>query len=499
MPGRRGAQKSMTKSKLLGRSSATPKSIPSSPALNGVASPSLAPTSVPLSQQRLEQAKATRRPIVHYLALAPTTEKQLQEKIDGSHSDIKQTLEKVADLNASSGKWELRKNFWKELDVWSFQYDTPEDRQRAIDNAVRQYDKMRINVSEPEWERLLPKYERGTGKCLSKLQAQIATGSARPAKPPLPKADASDHGTPQGDDDGDIFGEKQLSEGNDESMTRSSSQQAAAPKPKKISEKEAQVKRLLSKRPPKSTPKPVSKPASKPGPKPGATKDKAPKGRILSSQFVSDSDDDTYMIPQKDTPQTTSTAPKRPREEESTTSSDSSVPLSKKVKKDPQPHRVSDASHSSRFTSGSISSSKAKGTSPQKSSPLASSPPTNASEIDNSSINSSSSTSPFAHVPSEAKSRRRAETNGDSSKRHQKSSSSASSISSTGSRYLKPEVLDLARKYKMFYPKYEALHRKLSSMGDQGGYDPELQLELMEMHDRLSKMKSEISAGIVEA
>ncbi|KAH8813231.1 hypothetical protein F5884DRAFT_879400 [Xylogone sp. PMI_703] len=504
VPGRRGA-KSMNKSKLLGRSSATPKSMPTSPALNGVASPSLGPTSVPLSQQRAEQAKATRRPIVHYLALAPMTEKELQEKIDGSDNDIKQMLEKVGDLKRDTGKWELRKNFWKELDVWAFDYDTSDDRQRAIDNAVRQYDKMRIGVSEPEWERLLHKSERGTGKCLSKLQAQIATGSARPPKSQSQRNDTSDHGTPQGDDDEDLFGDKPASEGNDETMARSSSQQQQpAPKTKKISEKEAQVKRLLSKNPLKSavktSPKPATKPASKPGPKPGAKKEKAPKagGRILSSEFVSDSDDDNYAVPQKTT---TPTVTKRAREEDTTASSDSGVPLSKKVKKDLPTHRASDVSQTSRFTNTSLSSTsnKTKGTSPQKSSPLASSPPTNASDMDNSSSNTSSSTSPYRHVPSEIKARRKHDNNGDGIRRHQKSSSSVSSTSSTGSRYLKPEVLDLARKYKMFYPKYEALHRKLSSMGDQGGYDPELQVELMDMHERLSKMKSEIIAGIVEA
>ena len=460
------------------------RSMPSSPNLTGVGSPSLGPTSAPLSQQQAEQAKATRKPVVHLLALRPMAETELKMKIrDASNNDIKQALDKVGDLNNTSGKWELRKSFFKELDVFAFKYDSDEDRQRAIDNAVKQYDRMRMGISEPEWDRLLPKEERGTGKCLSKLQAQIAQGTAAKApKINIQKAEDSGRDTPMvgdGDDEG-ILGDKTLSKLKGESMNRSVSQPPTT-KSKKSSEKEAQTKRLLSKNPPKpkATPTKREKPAQK-----GAA-------RVLSSQFVSDSDEeDDYMISKPD-PKPTTTSTKRSREEDAETS-DSSIPLSKKVKKDTSNHRISDASQTTNTTSYSSSSSKTKSNSPQKSSPLASSPPTNASEFENSSGHTSSSASPAHHSIKVSRS--------PIHKRHQKSSSVASSASSTTStRSLRPEIMDLARRYRTFYPKYEALHKEVASLGKGGRRDSEKEQMLLDMHQRLSDMKKDIAAGIVEA
>ena len=72
----------------------------------------------------------------------------------------------------------------------------------------------------------------------------------------------------------------------------------------------------------------------------------------------------------------------------------------------------------------------------------------------------------------------------------------ASSVTSTSSqRSLRPEVVDKARKYRLFYPKYEALHREVASLGRR---DIEMEGKLIDMHERLSLMKREILQGIVE-
>jgi RNA polymerase II elongation factor ELL len=451
--------------------------MPSSPALSGVGSPSLGPTSVPLSQQQAEQAKAVRKPVIHLLAVEPMTEKEVREKIDDEGQEqLMVALLRVGDLNQTTKKWELRKSFFKELDVWTFEYSTTADRQRAIDNAVKQYDKMRLGVSEPEWDRLLEKSERGTGKCLSKLQAQIAAGPvARGPKINVQKADDSGRDTPNADDD--VFMDKKVSKIKGEGLSRSVSQPPPT-KSKKVSEKESQAKRLLSKNPAKSATKPA--PAKKaPPPKTGA--------KVLSSEFVNDSDEeDDYPVPAKPAPKPM----KRSRDEDLDTS-DSSTPLSKKVKKDTATtHRVSDASQSSRTTTSShysSSSSKIKGNSPQKSSPLASSPPTNASDMESTSgERTSSSESPARHLSTK-------NSRSPIHKRHQKSSSVSSSGSS---RCLKPEVTDMARRFKMFYPKYKALHQELASMGEHR--DKQKEKDLFDMHARLAQMKKEIEAGIID-
>ena len=419
------------------------------------------------------------------------TERELGDKItSASTDDLKAVLQKVSDLNESTGKYELRKLFYKELDVWTYKYDTMEDRQRVIDSAVKQYDKMRLGTSDPEWDRLLTRGERGTGKCLSKLQAHLAQGQGQVQRAPkinVQKAEGSGRDIPLRDEDEEVFEDKSLSKIKGESMTRSVSQPPTA-KSKKVIEKEAQAKRMLSKNTTKPAPKPATAKKEKPQ-KPGS--------RVLSSQFVSDSDEepDEYLIPPKPAPKP---SVKRSREEDGETS-DSSIPLSKKVKKEAPTHRISDASQTSRTTNSSTyssSSNKTKGNSPQKSSPLASSPPTNASEFENSSGGISSSASPAHHTSSSSTKNTRSPIH----KRHQKSSSVASSVSSTSSqRRLRPEVVDLARRYRIFYPKYEALHKEVANLEGKNRRDLEKEEELLDMHDRLTKMKKDIMAGIIEA
>lgn len=544
------------------------RSIPASPKLNGSGSPA-----VPLSQQQAEQAKTSRVPIIHLLALSPMTEKELRALVSKTaEGDFKSALSKVAHIDESTGKYELKKILYKELDVWKFDYASESDRQKVIDNAVIQYDKARLSMSEPEWQRLLPKAERNKGICLSKTQAQIAYGGrlALQGTPrPTQEAAAPDDADRSGDK---VEGEKAAS-------------QAVAAKAKKLSESQAQAKRLLSKKPPKaaaskvSTPK-ASTPKASSTPKPAAprtTPAKKEKGlevksKVMSSEFISESDDDgdrsassktlskakrprpaevdtsdssvplskkmkkdgptagekrhniptkprisdnsgpsiplskktsrdvpekRYPIPSKPVSKPP-TAPKplpaakakRPRQEEEATS-DSSAPLSKKNRNEVATYRSSDSSQTSgALTTApnstlSAASNKTKTTSPHKSSPLASSEPTNASDFEHSDVPSSSVTP--ARM-SQVKNNR-----SPIHKRHQKSSSVASSTSSTSTRYLKPEVLDLARKYRSYYPKYEALYKELATLGYR---DQEKERNLMDMHDRLSLMKKDIYSGV---
>ncbi len=139
----------------------------------------LNPTSVPLTQQQAEQIKTARKPVIHLLAVRSMTERSLRDKVPGiSKDNLRQVLEDVGELGISTGKWKLRKSFYKELDVWTYDYSSVEDRQRAINNAIRKYDKMKLGVGEPEWDRLLARAERGTGRHLSKLQVPNAQGPA---------------------------------------------------------------------------------------------------------------------------------------------------------------------------------------------------------------------------------------------------------------------------------------------------------------------------------
>ncbi|KAL2063313.1 hypothetical protein VTL71DRAFT_5118 [Oculimacula yallundae] len=478
----------------------TTRSMPTSPALSGVGSPSLGPTSVPLSQQQAEKDKEARKPVIHLLAVEPLTEQTIQKRLpDVAEQDLDNALRKVGDLNDSTGKWELRKGYWKELDVWAYRYSSQEDRQRAIDNAVKQYDKMRLGVSEPQWDRLLIKAERGTGKSLSKLQAEIAKGVAR--KNNSQNTDGSGRDTPNGDED--LLDDKNLSKVKGDTTARSSSQPPNT-KPKKASEKEAQAKRLFSKNPPKSANKPA--PAPKATPAPAKKAAPAPKAgtKVLSAEYVEDSDEDSERPPERPVQAKEKPKPKpkpqakpvmkRAREEDHDTS-DSSIPLSKKIRKDvpappPTNHRISDASQTSRATTtssySSFNSAKNKSNSPQKSSPLASSPPTNASDIEHSD-RTSSSASPAPRFSTK-------NTRSPIHKGHQKSSSVTSS--SSGQSRIDPKIIELSTKYRLFYPKYIQTYDEVSSQGDKRSKDKER--ALLDMHSRLVRMRKEIMSYMAE-
>ncbi|KAK2046907.1 hypothetical protein LZ31DRAFT_180254 [Colletotrichum somersetense] len=499
------------------------KSSPSgSPALVAVSSPSTNPV-FSSSQQVVEKFKEQRSMIVHELAVKDRPYDYLESLWEGKEEDFKPALEKVAQFEPDTQMWALRKHYWRELDVWKYDYDTQDTRQKAIDNAIRQFDKMRLATTEPDWQKLLPREERGKGKILSKLQANIAKASS--AAPP-PKIKVSDATSDNGDED-------VLKMKSGEAMSRSSSNPLPA-KPKKATD--SQVKRLLS----------TNKKAATPRAAPAKGKEKAPapgkNGRVLSAEFVTNSDSDSESSedkpmasivaskprpvpvaapapkkkpeapapkpkiavpkpksrpmekpaersveksierPKEKSPQPPREAvkaiksqpPKRQREDEADDSSSSSgVPLAKRAKpkapiKAPVSlkQRSADVSHSSSRNSSGVSY-KSKNTSPAKSSPLASSPPTNASDLDHS---------------APPKKRKLAESS-DSNE------SARTKPVPKRQRGLSPELVSKAARFKAFYQKYETLHWEIADMHD----PPQQKMnDLLEMRERLKSMKTEI-------
>jgi RNA polymerase II elongation factor ELL len=499
---KRGARKG-TKNMLAGKGAAFGKvtpSRPTSPALSGVGSPSLAPL-----LQAAEKAKQARSPIIHELAFREQDFETLWQKYPGdSKSDFKVALEKVADLDSNTQNYVLRQKYWRELDVWNHEYASDEERQQAIDNAVHKYDKMRLTASEPEWQKLLPKEERGKGKCLSKVQANIMKGPPpAPVPQPAPKIKvqkADESSAAESGSSKDDSSQKKKANGGGEAMTRSSSQ--PLPKAKKAP---APEKRWLSN---KKTPTPKASP-TKPMVKAVAEKP----GKFKSKEFVSDSessDDESAPLSSTVPPQSKlvkkPTAPvketaslpkpkpkpkpkpepvvketikpqitarpviKRPLEDDDSSSS-SGTPLSKRPKiKELKPvssrtlnsHRSSDSSQNSRAGNSNISMAKSKNTSPAKSSPLASSPPTNASDMDR---------------PLE---------NGISSKKRKLESDSDTT---TKRPRVPQDILRKASKFKKYYEAYENLHNEIMQLET----PPKSKVaDLWEMRDRLQTMKTEI-------
>jgi len=168
----------------------------SSPSLSAVGTPraGLSVTSAPNSQNLRRQAMKT--PLIHLLAMKPASTEDIIHSTHIPKSDLEEVVSKIA--QNVGGEWKLLDRAYKDLNVWEFGYKTQQDRQMAIDNAIRAYDRTRVGKEENIWQLLLPKEERGKGKCLSKLNlaAPQSNRGSTPSHMPSPLAEASEDEKP---------------------------------------------------------------------------------------------------------------------------------------------------------------------------------------------------------------------------------------------------------------------------------------------------------------
>lgn len=168
----------------------------SSPSLSavGTSGAGLSVTSAPNNLNLRRQAMRT--PLIHLLAMKPASTEEIIRTTHIPKSDLEAVVSKIA--QNVGGQWKLSDRAYKDLNVWEFGYKTQQDRQMAIDNAIRAYDRTRVGKEENIWQLLLPKEERGKGKVLSKLNlaaSQTNRGST-PNSMPSPLADASEDEKP---------------------------------------------------------------------------------------------------------------------------------------------------------------------------------------------------------------------------------------------------------------------------------------------------------------
>lgn len=509
------------------------RSLPTSPALSGIGSPIINPT-LSASQQAVSRAKEQRFPIVHELAVREQTYDYLLKKWSGNQEDFKTALEKAADFITSSQTWALKKQMWKELDVYKYDYESADDRRAAIDNAIKQYDRMRMSASDPEWQKLLPFEERGQGKCLSKLQATIAKGPAPKIKVQKTDGSSQESGTE------DLKAEP-MARSSSQPLPKSTSKLSSILGGKKTAPKPTTTKTTTTKTTAVKTTKTKAVPKEKPAPKAGGGTRVGAKSRVLSAAYVTNSDDEASEDeplsntvkpkplplsvfsekPAAPLPKPRSSLPPKPHlaaiggskraRDDDDSSSSSGTPLSKRLKqpiKDPKEskdpsvirapihkatgattiakkqHRASDASTNSRTTSLG-SAPKVKSTSPAKSSPLASSPPTNASDLDEGETpppqppRRLQGHSRVASISSTAGKRRRMDDDGDR-------------VKSKKAR-VPNDVMQMAARFMRFYREYENLHHELANLDR----PPEDQLvRLYDMRERLQDMKKQIYDGV---
>ncbi|KAJ5653090.1 hypothetical protein N7490_000093 [Penicillium lividum] len=514
------------------------RSLTSSPTLGAPKSPvpMLMPTSAPTSQiKNRARLDALKTPFIHLLAVRAVSTKFLSRQTCSSIEDCGSLAQKYgAENRLNREKFDLRDKTYKDLDVWNFPYPNQEDRQQAIENAISAFDRLRISRSDKLWQTLLPKEERGKGRCLSRLN--LSTGPVKKTATPRVQLDGTDDRA-SGEGTGNESERPTMSsKGLDGAPPRSNA-------PKSRAEKEP------AKRPAKAKPTTNSTLTGRVTKKTAAKAPAKVDTKFKSDEFVHSSDDDDVEMSDA-TPPSAPTAP-RPKENKPV------PPRKTQGQKGPQKTQVpakrpaeSTASKAPReaptpkleSSHGKTASKKPasrQSTSPQKPSPLGSSPPTNASDdpsrnrsdSQNQSSSSSSSSPLISQLARTNKttvntrvSKPTGQTNGVTKsavtgnplKRKAESTTaqaapvrttgnldhkrrravSASSGGSTGSAS-PPMSFEIARQrlsersqvFKKHYAKYRTLHKSLEALSS----PPQSELDrLVRMHEHLQSEKREI-------
>jgi RNA polymerase II elongation factor ELL len=139
-----------------------------------------APTSQPSGSHDV-LLRALRVPLIHLLAVQPSRDTDLADTCRTSLTNVRELLPKIAKRPSDSENWQLTDKSFRELTPWKFTYKTAEDRERAIDSAIKAFDRLRLAKDDKLWQNLLPAEERGQGKCLSRLN--VKAPEQKPATP----------------------------------------------------------------------------------------------------------------------------------------------------------------------------------------------------------------------------------------------------------------------------------------------------------------------------
>lgn len=182
-------------SRYLQPSSARPISLSHRSASSSSTPRPLAPTSAPSDLNTQAREKGMRFALVHLLAVRPLSEQAIHQKTHIPNSQLSSLLPKIAEKQGLA--WQLSNKAYKELDPWSFKYTT-DQRNLAIDHAIRAFDRARIPTNDKAWQTLLPKEERNKGKILSRLHltTERMDQAGTPGLAPTP-VHASAAGTPK--------------------------------------------------------------------------------------------------------------------------------------------------------------------------------------------------------------------------------------------------------------------------------------------------------------
>ena len=254
---------------------------PSRPPVFSKAKPTTTPS---LLQGRVQRIKALRVPLIHLLAIRPVSAKFLAREIRCKEDEVLEALAKIGKpARLDPSKFDLKDQYFKELDVWSWKYADQHDRDLVIQRATSAFDRIRLSPMDAIFQKLLPIKDRGKGKTLSKLD-HLNKGPIQQSNTPRIHVQHSDDvGKHSSGTESDRRG--RVAPSDSDAMAQQKSHDLG--KKPRTSGRETQPKRLLSKGPKKVAPTAKGKEAH-PAAKKGNKKTAAP----LSSEFVNNSDEE---------------------------------------------------------------------------------------------------------------------------------------------------------------------------------------------------------------
>lgn len=167
--------------------------MPSHLAPSGTGSPLLSVPSSPMNKRPPTSQPAgaheailtaLRVPLIHLLAMQPAKESYLAQTCRTSVANMKALLPKIAKHTSEDPeKWQLTDKSFREIDPYKFPYKTQGDREQAINSAIKSFDRLRLSKEDKLWQILLPREERGQGKCLSRLNVKAVDKPQKPTTP----------------------------------------------------------------------------------------------------------------------------------------------------------------------------------------------------------------------------------------------------------------------------------------------------------------------------
>ncbi|KAF9691907.1 hypothetical protein EKO04_010093 [Ascochyta lentis] len=141
------------------------------------------PTSQPSGTHEAVLA-ALRVPIIHLLAREPATEASLAKTCRTSTASVRELLPKIAKRSTQdTDKWQLTDKSFREINPYNFPYSTSEEREQAIEGAIKSFDRLRLTKEDKLWQILLPREERGQGKCLSRSKVKPLEAKPKASTP----------------------------------------------------------------------------------------------------------------------------------------------------------------------------------------------------------------------------------------------------------------------------------------------------------------------------